>query len=190
VASGVRRIEAITGKEFMKRVDVSNMLLRHTAETFRTNRSGLLERVDGVVSEMKELRQTIEQMKDRMLNGDVDHFMMSSRTVGALKVITATRSDLESADLRRLGDFLKSRNPDVVAVLCSTANEKISFLAVCGANAVQAGVKAGDIIKTVTAICGGKGGGKPDSAMGGGTDPLKIDDALAAVDDFVAGKLG
>ena len=68
--------------------------------------------------------------------------------------------------------------------------EKITFLAVCGKQAVQAGVRAGDIIKAIAPICGGKGGGKPDSAMGGGTDLLKLDDALAAVDDFVAVKLG
>jgi len=190
VASGVRRIEAVTGKVFMQRVDSTNSILRHAAEALKTNRAGIEERVDGFLTEMKELRQTIEQMKDRLLNGDVDHFMLSSRSVGPFQVVTATRNDLENADLRKLGDFLRDRNPDIVAVLCSTANEKISFLAVCGANAVKAGIRAGDIIRNVTAICGGKGGGKPESAMGGGTDPLKIDDALATVDDFVAGKLG
>ncbi len=66
---------------------------------------------------------------------------------------------------------------------------KITFHSVCGKAAVAAGVRAGDIIRSVTAICGGKGGGKPDSAMGGGADTLKLDDALATVDDFVAGKL-
>ena len=72
----------------------------------------------------------------------------------------------------------------------AVSGEKITFLAVCGKEAVQKGVKAGDIIKSVTAICGGKGGGKPDSAMGGGSNILKLDDALASVDDFVAAKLG
>ena len=64
-----------------------------------------------------------------------------------------------------------------------------SFLAVCGKDAVARGIKAGDLVKSVSAVCGGKGGGKPDSAMGGGTEVSKVDDALAAVDDFVAGKL-
>ena len=67
---------------------------------------------------------------------------------------------------------------------------KITFLAVCGKEAVAKGVRAGDIIKSVTAICGGKGGGRPDSAMGGGADVLKLDDALASVDNFVHAKLG
>ena len=77
-----------------------------------------------------------------------------------------------------------------MGVLATVNEGKITFLASCGKEAVKAGIKAGDIIKSVTAICGGKGGGKPDSAMGGGTDVLKVDDALASVDDFVAVKLG
>ena len=82
--------------------------------------------------------------------------------------------------------MLRDKQPNVVAVLSAVNDGKITFLAVCGKEAVSKGVKAGDIIKNVTTICGGKGGGKPDSAMGGGTNVLKVDDALAAVDDFVA----
>ena len=89
-----------------------------------------------------------------------------------------------------MGDLLRDKAPNIVAVLATVNGEKITFLAVCGKEAVAKGVKAGDIIKTITPICGGKGGGKPDSAMGGGSDVLKLDDALAAVDNFVASKLG
>ena len=77
----------------------------------------------------------------------------------------------------------------MVGVLASIVGEKVTFLAVCGKEAVARGVKAGDLVKTVSAVCGGKGGGKPDSAMGGGTELLKVDDALASVDDFVSEKL-
>ena len=110
--------------------------------------------------------------------------------MGELKVLTATLPDADANKLRQMGDLLRDKQPNVVAVLSAIHGEKITFLAVCGKEAVQKGVKAGDIIKHVTAICGGKGGGKPDSAMGGGSNVLKLDDALAAVDDFVAGKLG
>ena len=88
-----------------------------------------------------------------------------------------------------MGDFLRDKEPHTVAVLTAVNGEKISFLAVCGKEAVKAGIKAGDVIKSVTKICGGSGGGKPDSAMGGGKDTLKIDDALASVDDLIAAKL-
>jgi len=77
----------------------------------------------------------------------------------------------------------------VVALIAAINDGKITFLAACGKEAVAKGVKAGDIIKTIAPICGGKGGGKPDSAMGGGSDLLKLDDALAALDDFVASKV-
>ena len=186
----MRRVEAVTGNIFMRRVDNTDHLVHVAAEELKTNRAGLVERLDSFMAEMKELRQTIDRLKDTLLNGDVERFLLSAKQVGSFKVLTAVRNDLETGDLRKLGDFLRDRDENVIAVICSTANDKISFLAVCGKNAVAAGVKAGEIIKNVTAICGGKGGGKPDSAMGGGTDPLKIDDALATVDDYVASKIG
>ena len=104
--------------------------------------------------------------------------------------MTANLGAIEIPELRKMGDFLRDKEPHAVAVLTAVNGEKISFLAVCGKEAVKAGVKAGDVIKNVTKICGGSGGGKPDSAMGGGKDKLKIDDALASVDDFVSAKLG
>ena len=82
-------------------------------------------------------------------------------------------------------DQLKDRFPNIVAVLAATAEDKATMLAVCGKNAVARGIKAGDLIKNITKICGGSGGGKPDSAMGGCKEILKLDDAMAAVDDFV-----
>ena len=75
-------------------------------------------------------------------------------------------------------------------MLASVNGDKLTFLAVCGKSAVERGVKAGDVIRQVSAICGGSGGGKPDSAMGGGKNPLMLDNALAMVDNFVAIKLG
>ena len=78
----------------------------------------------------------------------------------------------------------------LVAVIASINGEKITFLAVCGKEAVARGIKAGDLVRHVSAICGGNGGGMPDSAMGGGSDLLKVDDALASVDDFVSEKQG
>ena len=90
--------------------------------------------------------------------------------------------------LRQMGDTLRDKAADVVAVLAAVTEGKITLQAICGKEAVAKGVKAGDIIKAIAPIVGGKGGGRPDSAMGGGTDLLKLDDALAAVDDFVSEK--
>ena len=122
--------------------------------------------------------------------GQAQQFLTAAKEVGGLRVLTAQRPGLDGNALRQMGDFLRDKEPKVVAVLASTNEDKITFLAVCGKEAVAQGVKAGDLVKSVCAICGGKGGGKPDSAMGGGKDMLKLDDALASVDDFVAVKLG
>jgi alanyl-tRNA synthetase len=105
-------------------------------------------------------------------------------------VLTSTQSDIDVADLRKMGDFLRDKEENVVAVLAAVNGDKVSFLAVCGKQAIARGIKAGDIIKAVSAVAGGKGGGKAESAMGGGTNVLKTDDALAIVDDLVAEKLG
>ena len=92
--------------------------------------------------------------------------------------------------MRKLGDFLRDKESRIVGVLASVHEGKVTLLAVCGKDAVARGIRAGDIIKTIAPICGGRGGGKPDSAMGGGTEISKVDDALAAVDDLVLSKLG
>ena len=128
--------------------------------------------------------------KAREAISQAGQFLMGAKDVGGLKVVTATLGDVEADTLRKMGDFLRDKDASVAAVLSSVKDGKITFLAVCGKEAVKRGIKAGDLIKHVTAICGGKGGGKPDSAMGGGSDVLKLDDALASVDDFVHGKLG
>ena len=98
-------------------------------------------------------------------------------------------SERALAKLRTMGEGLRDKTENVVAVLACVNDGKINFCAVCGKAAVAAGIKAGDIIKTITPICGGKGGGKPDSAMGGGSDKSKVNEALAAVKPFVAEKL-
>ena len=138
------------------------------------------------MAEIRELHQTIEKMKDKVFAGDVDNLMFAAKKVGDLKVVTAVRQGTDANDLRKLGDFLRDKDASIVAVLGTVNGEKVTLLAVCGKNAVAGGIKAGDIIRNVAPIVGGKGGGKPDSAMGGGTNALKLDDALAAVDDFVA----
>ena len=105
-------------------------------------------------------------------------------------MLTAVRNGMDAAQMRQMSDFLRDKEPTVVGVLASVNGEKVTFQAICGKEAVAKGIKAGELVKAVCAICGGKGGGKPDSAMGGGTDLLKVDDALAVVDDFVSEKLG
>ena len=190
VASGVRRIEATTGKLSLDVMNRNQKMLFEAAAVLKAKPGELREKAKTMMAEAKKLHQEIEKFKAEASVGEARQFLMSAKTVGELKVLTASRENVDAATLRQMGDFLKDKEPNVVAVLASTSDEKISFLAVCGKNAIAKGIKAGDLVKNVCTICGGKGGGKPDSAMGGGKDMLKLDDALASVDDYVAVKLG
>ena len=190
VASGVRRIEATTGKLSLEVMNRNQELLFQAAEAMKAKPGELREKAAAAMAEIKRLHQTIEKFEAEASLGQAQQFLTAAKEVGGLKVLTAQRPGLDGNALRQMGDFLRDKEPKVVAVLASTNEDKITFLAVCGKEAVAQGVKAGDLVKRVCAICGGKGGGKPDSAMGGGKDMLKLDDALASVDDFVAVKLG
>ena len=190
VASGVRRVEAITGKAYLREMEAVNRRMYAAAEVLHAKPADLIAKAKGFTAELKEARQNVERMKEKILHSDVDRFLYASKNIGGIKVITTTRTDLEASDLRKLGDFLRDKDPDTVAVLATATESKVTFVAVCGKNAVARGIRAGDLVRAVSAVTGGKGGGKPDSAMGGGSEVLKIDDALAIVDDFVAEKLG
>ena len=190
VASGVRRIEATCGKLSLQSMERSHGMLSKAAQFLKTAPSGLLERMEQQANEMKQLRQALDKFKAEASMGEAKQFLASAKTVKGLHVLTTTRDGMDAAAMRTMGDFLRDKDPGVVAVIASASGEKVTFLAVCGKEAVARGVKAGELIRAVCAVCGGKGGGKPDSAMGGGNDPLKVDDALATVDDFVSEKLG
>ena len=190
VASGVRRIEATTGKASLEIMNQNEQLIFEAAAALKAKPGELREKAKAVMGEVKQLHQSLEKFKEEASLGEARQVLMAAKEVGGLKVITAHRPGVDAGGLRQMGDFLRDKEPNVVAVLASTNGEKISFLAICGKEAIAKGIKAGDLVKNVCGICGGKGGGKPDSAMGGGKDMLKLDDALASVDDFVAVKLG
>ena len=160
-------------------------MLFQAAAALKAKPVELKERAAQMTLEIRELRQTIEKLKAKEFVSEADQFLMSAKSVKGLKVVSMSRNGLSADDMRKMGDFLRDKDPSVAALLASVNDGKITFLAVCGKEAVAKGVKAGEIIKAIAPICGGKGGGKPDSAMGGGSDLLKLDDALAALDDFV-----
>ena len=190
VASGVRRIEATTGAQSLKIMNQNQQKLFEAAAVLKAKPGELREKAEQTIAELRELRHLVEGFKAREAVNQAGNFLMGAKDVGGLKVLTATLNDAEADRLRKMGDFLRDKDSGVVAVLSSVKDGKITFLAVCGKDAVAKGIKAGDLVKQVCCCCGGKGGGKPDSAMGGGTDVLKLDDALAKVDNFVAEKLG
>ena len=189
VASGVRRIEAITGKACLNRMEQTQNLLFEAAAKMKTKPQELLGRIQAQVEEIREMKRAIEAYKARETVGEIDRILFGARNVEGLHVITASIPNADPGKLRQMGDVLRDKDASVVAVLATVNEEKITFLAVCGKEANARGIKAGELVKQVCTTCGGSGGGKPDSAMGGGKDVSKVDNALAIVDDFVIEKL-
>jgi len=189
VASGVRRIEAVTGKVCLADMAKNRELIYAACSQLKVKPAELTEKLQAQAEEMKELKRVIESFKAKEAAGEVDRFLFGAHNVGGVKVLTAMIPNADANKLRQMGDLIRDKDASVAAVLASVNGEKLTFLAVCGKDAVAKGVRAGDLVKLVCTACGGSGGGKPDSAMGGGKDVTKADNALALVDDFVASKL-
>ena len=186
VASGVRRIEAITGREVIAKYTAMSGMLGRVADRLKARPVELLTKVESNLSEIHELRQSIDKLKDQLMSGQAERMLYGAKDIKGLKIVTITNGPVTAGDIRKMGDQLKERFPNIVAVLAATTEDKATMLAVCGKSAIERGIRAGDLIKSITKICEGSGGGKPDSAMGGCKNVLKLDDAMAAVDDFVS----
>ena len=188
VASGVRRIEAITGKVCMQDMEKNRELIYAATTLLKAKPAEMLDRLRGLGEEIKELKRRVEAYKNRETAGEVERFLLGTRNVEGIHVITSVVPEADAAKLRQMGDRLRDKDPNVAAVLSCVNDGKITFVAICGKETVARGIRAGEMVKYVCAFCGGSGGGKPDCAMGGGKDVLKLDNALAQVDDFVAEK--
>ncbi|MBR4972335.1 MAG: alanine--tRNA ligase, partial [Oscillospiraceae bacterium] len=189
VASGVRRIEAITGKAFARDAAKTRELVADACAAVKVkNAADLADKLAAQLEEIKALKKEIESYKAKEAAGAVDQMLSGAAQVGSVKVLTVQVADTDAAALRQMGDVLKDKDSSVVAVLATVAGDKVTFLAVCGKDAVKAGIRAGDIVKHVCTVCGGSGGGKPDSAMGGGKDATKVSEALKSVEGFVSAK--
>ena len=190
VASGVRRIEMITGTAVRQMMDDTDRTMAQVADTIKAaGAADILRRTQQLMEELKEEKRVIEQYKAKESAGGADDMLRSAKEIGGVKVVTRKLSEGDANALRQLGDVLRDKDDTIVAAMVLQNGAKITIQVVCGKEAVKKGIKAGDIIKSVAPIMGGKGGGKPDSAMGGGSDASKIDEALAAVEAFVAEKL-
>ena len=189
VASGVRRIEAITGKACLNEMEIARQRIYNACAILKTKPADLAAKLESQVEELKNMKKAIESFKARETAGEADRFLFGAHIVGDLKVLTASIPNADAGKLRQMGDTLRDKAPNVVAVLSTISGDKITFLAICGKEAIAKGMKAGELVKMVCSACGGSGGGKPDSAMGGGKDITKLDDALALVDNYVTSKI-
>jgi alanyl-tRNA synthetase len=156
----------------------------------KTKPAELVEKVRTQMDDIKNLKKAIEAFKAREIAGQTERFLLGGHEIGGVKVLTCVVPDADAGKLRQIGDTLRDKAPAIAAVLAGVNGDKVTFLAVCGKETIAKGIKAGDLVRLVCTACGGSGGGKPDSAMGGGKDATKVDNALAMVDDFITSKLG
>ena len=183
VAAGVRRIEAVTGENFIKYVNAEKALIENTARALKIqNANEISAKAESAMAEIKELKNKIEAMNTEMASLKLGGLEANAKEIGAFKVILAELSGMGANELRAAGDILKDKYANVIAVLASAVDGKVALVAVCGKDAVKNGANAGKFIKVAATICGGGGGGRPDSATAGGKDASKIAEALAAVE--------
>ncbi|MBE6597857.1 MAG: alanine--tRNA ligase, partial [Ruminococcaceae bacterium] len=190
VAAGVRRIEGVTGLGVLELIGEREGLIADTAKALKAqNPNDMAHRAAALQGEISTLKREIDSLNSKLAANRLGSLVSEAKTVGAVKLIAA---DLENAGIdaaRTLCDSIKDKYSDAVAVFAVHDKEKLNFVAACGKDAVSAGAHAGNILKEVSAVTGGKGGGRPDSATSGGRDLDKIADALAAAEAIVAGML-
>ncbi len=187
VAAGVRRIEALTGRKFLEMVEERQKTLNDAAAALKTTPNDLVQRADQVVEEVRSLTRNVDSLNGKIAEMKLSELLGAAQDVNGVSVIAAKLDDTPEV-MRSIGDILKERNANGVAVLATVTGEsKIQLLCVAGKDAIKAGAHAGKIIKEVAKLCGGGGGGRPDSASAGGKKPEKLDEALQAVSSVVAG---
>ena len=187
VAAGVRRIEALTGRKFLELFEERQKTLNDTAAALKTTPTDLVQRADQVVEEIRGLTRNVDSLNSKIAEMKLSELLNAAEDVNGVSVIAAKLDDTPEV-MRSIGDILKERNANGVAVLATVTGEsKIQLLCVAGKDAVKAGAHAGKVIKEVAKLCGGGGGGRPDSASAGGKKPEKLDEALQAVCSVVAG---
>ena len=187
VAAGVRRITAVTGANVLALLDEREALLSSAADRLKApSIADLPHRAEQTVAELREARRKLESAEARLSEAKLSSLISSAETVGAVRLLTA-RLDATPDAARTMCDAVKEKHPDMVAVFAAVTGDKLTFVTCCGAEAVKAGAHAGKLASAVAAVTGGKGGGRPDSAMAGGKDLSKIGEALATAKTLLGG---
>ena len=188
VAAGIRRIEAVTGKNLLMRANTNEMVLRSTAAALKANNvADVVARAEAVMAENKAMHRELDNMKAQVAASRVQSLFEAAEEVGGVKIVTAYFAGTTGDTLRGMCDTLREKAvKPVVAVLVGSDGAKISMAVAVNKLAQEKGLKAGSLVKDLSAIAGGKGGGKPDFAMAGLKDPNRIDEALHAAAGVVA----
>lgn len=185
VAAGVRRITALTGVNLLNYLNHNEALVKFIASTLKTSDNDIDNRVSAMVSEIKDKEKEIHKLTEQITKLKSTEMFSKYIDVSGLELYVGKIDSTTPDALRSMGDEVKAKSDNVVAVIAGTHDGKANIVAVCGKNAVARGVKAGDLVRSIAKMAGGGGGGRPDSAMAGAKDLSKLDSALSAVEQTV-----
>ncbi len=185
VASGVRRIEAVTGEGVYRQLKVQEALISETAETLKVQKDNILKRIEEILADQKDQAKAIESLKSKLAGDVVTDLLDAAETVKGVPMVLENLGEKDMDEIRKVGDGLKEKMDSGIIVLGARNNGKANFIAIVTKDLIQKGLKAGDIVKVGAKIAGGGGGGRPDMAQAGGKNPEKIEEALAAVKSYV-----
>ncbi|MEY8415360.1 alanine--tRNA ligase [Tissierella praeacuta] len=185
IASGVRRIEAITGGSVYEYMNNMEDSIGELADILKTNKNNLLEKARTLVDEAKEKEKEIDSLKAKMASSIADEILSSKLVVSEVPTIVYKVDNMDMNSLRNLGDEIKNRLGSGVIVLASVKDDKISFVGMVTKDIIEKGIHAGNIIKEVAMKTGGGGGGRADMAQAGGKDINKVDEALSIVPNLI-----
>lgn len=185
VASGIRRIEAVTGNGVLELINGFRSTLSEVSAVLKiANPAKLAERCRTLTEELKEKEKQIQKLNQQLAGNQLGDMFKDAKEINGIKIISAMLNGTKPDMLRQLGDKVKEQTQDVVAVFAGVTYEKGTLYCVCGKNAVEKGAHAGKIVQRIAAITGGKGGGRPDSAMAGIGKNYMIDEALNSLESI------
>ena len=178
VAAGVRRIEAVTGMAVLNELYSYQNLAQATAETLKCAPSDIHKKAQSVMAEMKEISSKCESLSAKLAQGGAEDILKNAKEINGVTVLTGMANGAGVDGLRNLGDSLKEKFECAFIALCDASGDKVTFITMATDSAVKKGVHAGKIVKEMASLCGGGGGGRPDSAQAGGKDKQKAEEAL------------
>lgn len=185
VAAGVRRIIAYTGINIIKYINQNEQMINFVASTLKTGVGEIDSRISALVNEVKEKDKEIQKLNAELTKLKSADVFSKPVDVEGLELYVAKIEGTTPDALRSMGDDIKNKGDNVVALIAGVNGEKANLVAVCGKNAIAKGVKAGDLVREIAKLAGGGGGGRPDSAMAGAKDLSKLDSAVSAVEETV-----
>jgi alanyl-tRNA synthetase len=188
IGSGTRRIEGVVGKAAERYVEQQQDTLATLGEVLSAKPDELVERVERLQSDVRDLQKAMAEIKARLAAADAASYVESAEQLGGLRVVAAVVPEANAEALRALGAAIRSRLPSGVVALVGTDAQTASLFAAASDDAVRAGVRAGDLVKAAAPLVGGKGGGSPAQAQGGGNDPSGASAALAAMRETIAAR--